>query len=309
MLLLAPHWQARSRRRPVKGHLYRISSIDLARRPAAPPPSSPGRPPVMKLSPAFFFSCAVLVPPALVAAEPGPAVVRHAPAMSGRIEGSLQVLAAESISIREHAAITGDLLVPGRPELRRDRTAKLGGIADGTGAPLPDRHTVSLAERSSVGRLVRQTDAVPLPAVPPPPTPPGNRTVNLRNSRASPGDFATLRHLDLGEDLGLLPIPPGAYGNFSAADQLPFLCGGSINSQCDDGTLCQYLYLDAQWGRGRLYAECSHHDPSGNAVWYGTTLCDTLEPMQPGGSFLPDHHHYAAGYVYCFCNDLPGSKL
>lgn len=225
MLLLAPHWQARSRRRPVKGHLYRISSIDLARRPAAPPPSSPGRPPVMKLSPAFFFSCAVLVPPALVAAEPGPAVVRHAPAMSGRIEGSLQVLAAESISIREHAAITGDLLVPGRPELRRDRTAKLGGIADGTGAPLPDRHTVSLAERSSVGRLVRQTDAVPLPAVPPPPTPPGNRTVNLRNSRASPGDFATLRHLDLGEDLGLLPIPPGAYGNFSAAEDSGFILG------------------------------------------------------------------------------------
>ncbi len=178
----------------------------------------------MPSSSASLLACVCLAAPAVLASPP-PALVRHAPAVAGRIEGSLQVLGAENVGLRGSAEIAGDLLVPGLPRVRQDRTAELGAVRDGTGAAVPTSHLVTLADRSALGRLVRRTDPQPLPDVPSPPAPAGTRTVTLRTPRQAAGDFATVRHLTLGEDLGLLPVPPGHYGDFAAADGSGFVLG------------------------------------------------------------------------------------
>ena len=44
--------------------------------------------------------------------------VTHAPEIDGRVEGSIQQMAAEDVALEGPARITGDLLVPGSPTVR-----------------------------------------------------------------------------------------------------------------------------------------------------------------------------------------------
>src|SRR5262249_17154873 len=47
----------------------------------------------------------------------GGAVVRHAPSVSGRVEGSVRQLLGEDVTLNSGAVITGDLIEPGTPQL------------------------------------------------------------------------------------------------------------------------------------------------------------------------------------------------
>src|SRR4051812_32601766 len=57
---------------------------------------------------------ALLLAPALVA-QTGTALVRHAPSLNGTVDGSIQQLAAESVTLNGGATISLDLFVPGTP--------------------------------------------------------------------------------------------------------------------------------------------------------------------------------------------------
>ncbi|MFZ5698472.1 MAG: Ig-like domain-containing protein, partial [Pseudomonadota bacterium] len=87
---------------------------------------------------------------------------------------------------------------------------------DGTGAPTPTNHKVTLNGGASLGHVVRRTDSITLPTVTAPPQPTGTRSVSLNNAGQSPGDFATLKNLTLNSNVGQIVVPPGAYGNFNA---------------------------------------------------------------------------------------------
>src|SRR5262245_13116490 len=54
-------------------------------------------------------------------------IVRHAPSISGRVEGSIQQLAGENALLGSGAAITKDLLVPGTPRLLINGSPIFGG--------------------------------------------------------------------------------------------------------------------------------------------------------------------------------------
>ncbi len=140
--------------------------------------------------------------------------VTHAPEIDGRVEGSIQQLAADDVTLEGPATITGDLLVPGSPTVRVHRQAQLGSTVAGTGAAAPSRYTVTLNAGAQLGRLRPRTDPVPLSAVTPPPRPTGRREVTLIRARQSAGDFATLRDLEIKGGVGDIAVPPGVYGEF-----------------------------------------------------------------------------------------------
>lgn len=143
-------------------------------------------------------------------------VVRHAPVLNGRLDGSVQVLLPESVTLNGSARVTGDLLVPGTPLVRLNGQPAYGGTIDFGGAAGPSTHTVTLNGGTALRHVARRTDAVALPAVPPPAPPAGTRDVVLNTPGQSPGDFATVRNLTLNGGAGSVAVPPGAYGAFVA---------------------------------------------------------------------------------------------
>src|SRR5205823_702337 len=65
--------------------------------------------------------------------------------------------------------------------------------------------------------VINRTDPTPLDPVAAPPKPTGTRDVHLTQAGQSPGDFTTLRDLQLSGNAGAVAVPPGTYGNFSAS--------------------------------------------------------------------------------------------
>ena len=142
-------------------------------------------------------------------------LVRHAPVVNGRVEGSLQVLLPESATLNGGAAITGDLLVPGTPTVRLNGSPAYGGTRDGAGSASPSSYTITLNGGARLRQVVRRTDPAALPAVPAPPRPAGTRDVVLNGPGGSIGSFATLRNLTLNGGAGTVSVPAGTYGTFT----------------------------------------------------------------------------------------------
>ncbi|MCX6956242.1 MAG: immunoglobulin domain-containing protein [Verrucomicrobia bacterium] len=152
-------------------------------------------------------------------------VVRHAPTLNGGLDGSVQVLLPENTSLATTAWVSGDLLIPGLPTVLQTGMPTYGGTLDGTGTDLTATHTVTLNGSAVLRHVVRRTDAVTIPVVSAPPAPAGTRSVSLTNNTQTPGDFATLRNLTLNGTAGLVVVPPGTYGAFSANGATGFVLG------------------------------------------------------------------------------------
>ncbi|HVT73916.1 MAG TPA: ExeM/NucH family extracellular endonuclease [Lacunisphaera sp.] len=159
------------------------------------------------------------------------ALVRHAPTLNGELDGSIQVLSAEGITLNGNAAVTSDLLVPGLPAVKLNGHPVYGGTIDGSGAATPTNFTVTLNGNAALRHLVRRTDPIAMPVVAAPPAPAGTRNVSLNKASDSPGDFATLRNLTLNGNVGQVEVPPGTYGDFTANGNSSFVLGvaGSSN--------------------------------------------------------------------------------
>lgn len=159
------------------------------------------------------------------------ATVRRGFILNGRIEGSVQQLLGQSTVLNSNAVLTGDLLVPGSPNLIRNGTTTFGGTVVGTGSAQPTNYSVTMNSGSQLGRLLTRTDAVAMPTVAAPPAPTGTRNVAINNSSQSPGDFATLRNLTLNSNVGNFAIPPGTYGAFTANSGSGFILGTAGSTQ------------------------------------------------------------------------------
>jgi VCBS repeat-containing protein len=167
----------------------------------------------------FAGLCAIVFWAAAAGAQSNLIVtVRHAPALigSGRVEGSVQQLLGESVTLNGGFTLTGDLLVPGTPTLKINGNPTFAGTIVGTGSASPSGHKVTLNGNVSLRYLVTRTNPVALPTVPPPPAPAGTRSVTINSPGQSYGDPATLRNLTLNGGVGQVAVPPGTYGNFVA---------------------------------------------------------------------------------------------
>ena len=154
-----------------------------------------------------------------------PALVRRAPSLEGRVEGSVQMMTGEDFTLECSAAVIGDLLVPGRPTVRVNGGSDYRGTLDGTGATSPNRYTITLNRGSTLWHVIRRTDPAALPAVGAPPQPSGRRSVTISRAGQSAGDFSTLKSLTLARNAGLYAIPAGTYGGFTANNGSGFILG------------------------------------------------------------------------------------
>jgi hypothetical protein len=155
----------------------------------------------------------------------GTALVRHAPTLNGRVEGSIRQMTAENATLNGNAQVTGDLLVPGTPTVRLNGSPSYGGTHDGTGSATPFNHTITFNGGAALRHVVRRSDALALPVVAAPPPPAGTRSVSLNKPGQPPGDFATLKNLTLNSNVGQIAVPPGTYGNFTANSGSGFTLG------------------------------------------------------------------------------------
>lgn len=171
----------------------------------------------------IFLACLCATVP--MEAQTGTALVRRAPTLNGTIEGSVQVMTAENVTLNGGASVTGDLLLPGTPAVKLNGNPTYGGTLDGVGAATPTNHKVTLNGGASLGNVVRRTDPVALPTVARAPSPAGTRSVSLNNSSQSAGDFATIKNLTLNGNVGSVIVPPGTYGNFTANGGSGFILG------------------------------------------------------------------------------------
>lgn len=142
------------------------------------------------------------------------ALVHHAPDLNGGLDGSLQVLSGENLTLNGNAWISGDILVSGTPTIRLNGHPTFAGAVDGTGSATPSNYQVMLNGGAVVRYIVRRINPVPMPTVSAPPAPTGTRNVALNSAGQSPGDFATLRNLTLNGNVGDVAIPAGTYGSF-----------------------------------------------------------------------------------------------
>ncbi|MEO6001660.1 MAG: MBG domain-containing protein [Opitutus sp.] len=152
-------------------------------------------------------------------------LVRHAPALSGAIIGSLQVALPESFALNGSALISGDLLVPGTPTVVVNSGATYGGTLNATGSVSPSNYSVTLNKSTVLRHVVRRVAPPALPVVSNPPLPTGTRNVTLNAVGQSAGSFATLLNLTLNSKAGQVAVPPGTYGSFTANKNTGFVLG------------------------------------------------------------------------------------
>lgn len=143
------------------------------------------------------------------------ALVRHAPTLNAMVEGSVQLVSPESLTLNGNATVTGDVLVPGTPSVVLNGQPFFAGVIDATGATQPANYSLTLNGNAVLRYAVRRVDPPAMPVVAAPPAPAGSRNVTLSSASQSIGDFGTLRNLTLTAGAGMRTIPPGTYGSFT----------------------------------------------------------------------------------------------
>jgi len=146
----------------------------------------------------------------------GTGLVRHAPTINGSkyIEGSLQMLLGEQLTINGSGGITNDLLVPGTPTVRRNGAVTIGAILAGSGSASPTGYTLMFNGKAFVGRLITRTDPVAMPSAAVAAAPTGTRSVIVNGPNQSVGSYSTVRNLTINGNGGNYTIPAGSYGDF-----------------------------------------------------------------------------------------------
>ena len=158
------------------------------------------------------------------------AQVRHAPTLNGTVEGSVQQMLGETVTINGGAVVTKDLLVMGSPSVRLNGNPIYFGTLDGAGSGEPQNYQVTLNGSVSLRHVVRRTDVQALPSVTPPPAPTSSVDLTL-NSPGQSINWSTVRNLTAGGNSGQIAVPAGVYGTFIASGGAGFTLGTSSATQ------------------------------------------------------------------------------
>jgi hypothetical protein len=156
------------------------------------------------------------------------AVVRHGFELNGNsgIDGSIQVVLAENVTLNGYAWIAADLIMPGTPIIKLNGHGRLiRATVNGDGSSTPSSHKLTLNGNAIVDRLVQRTTRDDLPAVGAPPLPTGTRDVSLNSPGQSAGAFNTIRNLTLNGNAGTVAVPGGTYGKLTSNGNSKFRLG------------------------------------------------------------------------------------
>ena len=140
----------------------------------------------------------------------GPALVVHGPTINGQVQGSVQVMSGQSITLNSGAVVTGDILAPGTPTVVLNGSPTYSGTVAGTGSTSPGGYQITLNSGSSLRHVITRTNPVSIPSVANPPAPSGTRSVTINQPTDSPGSFSTLKNLTLNSNVGQFSVPAGA---------------------------------------------------------------------------------------------------
>lgn len=175
-------------------------------------------------------------------------IVRHAPVLQGgsKVKGSMQQLLGEDVSLSGGTWIFGDYCAPGTPLVTVNGHPVFQGVLPGSGSPLPDNYSFTIGGHAKLRYLRSKTDPVTLASVAAPPGPTGTRKVTITRSSQSPGDFSTLKDLRVRWRGGMVAVPPGTYGKFSASGRR----NGFIFGSADDSTPAVYNLQELELDTG-----------------------------------------------------------
>ncbi len=143
------------------------------------------------------------------------AVVSEGFTLDGRIEGSVQQRLAQNTILNSGAVITGDLLVPGVPQLTQNGAGNFGGTVTGTGSATPTTHRITLNSSTTLRKLKNRIDPVTMPTVPTPPASSGTQSITINNSSQYPANFSNIKNITMNSGAGVMTLPPGNYGTIS----------------------------------------------------------------------------------------------
>ncbi|MDQ8187797.1 MBG domain-containing protein, partial [Pelagicoccus sp. SDUM812002] len=153
------------------------------------------------------------------------ALVQDAPTLNGGVIGSVQLIEAESFNLNGGTALSGDLLLPGTPEIRVNGQPGFSGGIDAGGDVAPDDYRITFNGGASLNNVVSRVNPPSLPVVEATPAPAGNRNVSLNHPEDEIGDLATLRNLTLNSNAGSRELPTGTYGKLTANGSSSFILG------------------------------------------------------------------------------------
>src|SRR5262249_27004731 len=140
-------------------------------------------------------------------------LVRHAPSINGRVQGSVRQLMGEDITLNGGATISGDLLVPGTPTVRTNGHPQFGGVVTGSGNTLPNKYQVTLNGNAVLNHLVNRTDPIDMPVVTTPPQSTGTLDLVINSTNQIPTDFSNVRDITINSNVGTVRVPAGTYRN------------------------------------------------------------------------------------------------
>lgn len=143
------------------------------------------------------------------------AVVKEGLTHNGRIEGSVHQQLAQNTILNSNAVITGDLLVPGVPQITQNGAVNFGGTITGTGTATPTSHRLTLNTNSTLRKLKNRINPLTMPTVPTPPASPGTQSLTINNSSQYPTNFSNIRDITMNSGAGVLTLPPGTYRNLT----------------------------------------------------------------------------------------------
>ena len=150
--------------------------------------------------------------------------------MSGTIDGSVQQMSAEGVTLNGGAIITGDLLVPGTPVVQLNSSPTYNGTLEGSGSMSPSNYTIMLNSGSSLRHVIRRTTAVSLSSVATVPTPTATASATV-NTAGQSVTWTNLKDLTLNSNVGQYTVPAGTYGNFNASSGTGFKLGVAGTTQ------------------------------------------------------------------------------
>jgi hypothetical protein len=146
------------------------------------------------------------------------ALLRKGPKLNaGDVEGSLQILTADDVSLNGQAKISDKLYIPGMPTVKATGNSAIATTTDGTGSATPTNHEIKLTGQSTIATLVRRTNAAAMPTVAAPAAPAGTRNVSVNSPLDAIGSWSTVKNLTVNGLAGAVAIPAGTYGDIAVS--------------------------------------------------------------------------------------------
>ena len=153
------------------------------------------------------------------------AMVRHAPTIAGTVNGTIQMLLPENVTVAGSSIITGDLKVPGTPAVNITGRPVYGGTIDEGGYMQPTNHVISLGGLARLRHVIRCVNPLPMPTIDAPEAPLGTEEFVLSQPDQCIRHWETVRSLTLTGQALACAVPPGDYGTFRADAGTGFILG------------------------------------------------------------------------------------